>query len=233
MFGLVHSWLVIASVKARVAFYLPLFFRRFRSARFRRCFHRQWCANGVIVSVNDDTIILMILSPFVRPYQIFFFSLPCFSYVRLSLLYCDLFLCDSFGRLCWLHWGTWSFYWVCMLVWWVHGVFLHCFVFGLSVYGFCFPSGILVSECVLSFSSVSLMPASFKSVKSPVYVCSVDVLSCTVCTGVRVRFPRLVSVLVYCPVYVWTELDWKSGGTAPPCWGPAIQLTHEKKTEQG
>ena len=81
-------------------------------------------------------------------------------------------------------------------------MFLNCFLFRLSVFGFCFPSGILVSECVLSFSSVSLMPASFNFVLRPVYVCSVDVLSCTVCTGVRVRFPRLVSVLVYCPVYV-------------------------------
>ena len=59
-----------------------------------------------------------------------------------------------------------------------------------------------MSECVLSFSSVSLMPASFNVVLRPVYVCSTDVLSRTVSTGVRVRFPRLVSVLVYCPVYV-------------------------------
>ena len=83
-------------------------------------------------------------------------------------------------------------------------MFLNCFLFGLSVF---VRSGILVSECVFSFSSVSLMPASFDLFLRPVYVCSVDVLSCTVCTGVRVRFPRLVSVLVYCPVYVRTELD--------------------------
>ena len=101
-------------------------------------------------------------------------------------------------------------------------MFLNCFLFGLSVFVrsgilvsecvFSFSSvslmpafvrsGILVSECVFSFSSVSLMPASFDLFLRPVYVCSVDVLSCTVCTGVRVRFPRLVSVLVYCPVYV-------------------------------
>ena len=35
-----------ASVRARVRFHLPLFFRRFHSAR-RRCFFlRQWCARG-------------------------------------------------------------------------------------------------------------------------------------------------------------------------------------------
>lgn len=50
-------------------------------------------------------------------------------------------------------------------------------------------SGILVSECVLSFSSVSLMPASFDLFLRPVYVCSVDVLSCTVCTGVGFDSP--------------------------------------------
>ena len=81
-------------------------------------------------------------------------------------------------------------------------MFLNCFLFKLSVFGFCFPSGILVSERVLSFSLVSLLPASFNLFLCRVCVCSVDVLSCTLCIGLRVRFPRLVSVLVYCPVYV-------------------------------
>ena len=170
-------------------------------------------------------MMIVLLSPLVRRYIKSFLFLCSVSYVRLSLLYCVPFfviLLAAFVGCIGVH-GP--FDWVCMLVWWVHGVFLNCFLFGLSVF---VRSGILVSECVFSFSSVSLMPASFDLFLRPVYVCSVDVLSCTVCTGVRVRFPRLVSVLVYCPVYVWTELDWKSGGTAPPPWGPAIRLTHEK-----
>lgn len=148
-------------------------------------------------------MMIVLLSPFVRPYIKSFLFLCSVSYVRLSLLYCGPFfviLLAAFVGCIGVH-GP--FDWVCMLVWLVHGVFLNCFLFGLSVFGFCFPSGILVSECVLSFSSVSLMPASFNFVLRPVYVCSVDVLSCTVCTGVRVRFPRLVSVLVYCPVHAW------------------------------
>ena len=170
-------------------------------------------------------MMIVLLPPLVRRYIKSFLFLCSVSYVRLSLLYCVPFfviLLAAFVGCIGVH-GP--FDWVCMLVWWVHGVFLNCFLFGLSVF---VRSGILVSECVFSFSSVSLMPASFDLFLRPVYVCSVDVLSCTVCTGVRVRFPRLVSVLVYCPVYMWTELDWKSGGTAPPPWGPAIQLTHEK-----
>ena len=35
-----------ASVRARVHFHLPLFFRRFHSSRRRRFFLRQWCARG-------------------------------------------------------------------------------------------------------------------------------------------------------------------------------------------
>ena len=44
---------VIEKVKARVKFHLPLFFRRFKSERRRRYFHRQWGANGVVGSVVD------------------------------------------------------------------------------------------------------------------------------------------------------------------------------------
>lgn len=173
-------------------------------------------------------MMIVLLSPLVRLYQIFSFSLLCFLCSR--KLYCGPFfviLLVAFVGCIGVH-GP--FDWMCMLVWWVHGVFLNCFLFGLSVF---VRSGILVSECVLSCSSVSLMPASFDLFLRPVYVCSVDVLSCTVCTGVRVRFPRLVSVLVYCPVYVWTELDWKSGGTAPSRPGGRPFNLHTKKTEQG
>ena len=39
---------LICSIKARLHFFLPVFFRLFRSARRRRVFHKQWGANGVI-----------------------------------------------------------------------------------------------------------------------------------------------------------------------------------------
>ena len=56
------------------------------------------------------------------------------------------------------------------------------------------------------------------------------VLSCTVYVGVGVRFPQSVSVLVYCPGLLCVVLDFKSGGIAPPYWGPAIHCKHKKKT---
>ena len=42
---------VIESVKARVKFNLPLFFKRFKSSRRRRYFHRRWGARGTVASV--------------------------------------------------------------------------------------------------------------------------------------------------------------------------------------
>ena len=56
-----------------------------------------------------------------------------------------------------------------------------------------------LSECVLAILD-SLVPASFNFFCCPVHVCPVSVLSCTVYVGVGVRFPQLVSVLVYCPI---------------------------------
>lgn len=44
---------VIESVKARVKFNLPLFFKRFKSSRRRRYFRRQWGARGVVAAVVD------------------------------------------------------------------------------------------------------------------------------------------------------------------------------------
>lgn len=49
---------VIESVKARVKFNLPLFFKRFKSSRRRRYFHRQWGAGGVVASVASGHLIL-------------------------------------------------------------------------------------------------------------------------------------------------------------------------------
>ena len=46
--------------------------------------------------------------------------------------------------------------------------------------------------------------------------------------GVGVRFPQSVSVLVYCPGLLCVVLDFKSGGIAPPYWGPAIHCKHKK-----
>ena len=49
---------LIASVRARVRFHLPLFFRRFHSIRRRRYFLRQWCARGVIASLQQDRLLI-------------------------------------------------------------------------------------------------------------------------------------------------------------------------------
>ena len=47
---------LIASIKARVKFYLPLFFKRFRSRRRRRYFTRQRGGNDTICTVSDSTL---------------------------------------------------------------------------------------------------------------------------------------------------------------------------------
>ena len=47
-------------VKSRVRFYLPLFFRRFRSDRRRHFFVRQWGARGVAASVRDKVLMVHI-----------------------------------------------------------------------------------------------------------------------------------------------------------------------------
>ena len=49
---------VIESVKSRVRFHLPLFFRRFQSARRRRYFVRQWGARGVFCSLVNDRLVV-------------------------------------------------------------------------------------------------------------------------------------------------------------------------------
>ena len=46
---------LIASIKGRLSFYLPLLFKRFRSQRRRRFFQRQWGANGRIGKVVGDS----------------------------------------------------------------------------------------------------------------------------------------------------------------------------------
>ena len=48
---------LISGIRARVTFFLPLFFRRFRSARRRRYFIRQWGANGTICSLVDSDLV--------------------------------------------------------------------------------------------------------------------------------------------------------------------------------
>ena len=49
---------VIENVKTRVRFHLPIHFKRFRSARRRRFFHRQWGGRGVVASVVGDRLVL-------------------------------------------------------------------------------------------------------------------------------------------------------------------------------
>lgn len=47
---------VIESIKCRITFHLPLFFRRFRSPRQRRYFVCQWGARGTIASISDGNL---------------------------------------------------------------------------------------------------------------------------------------------------------------------------------
>ena len=46
---------LIASIKGRLSFYLPLLFKRFRSRRRRRFFQRHWGANGRIGKFLGDS----------------------------------------------------------------------------------------------------------------------------------------------------------------------------------
>ena len=46
---------LIASIKGRLSFYLPLLFKRFRCRRKRRFFQRQWGVNGRIGMVVGDS----------------------------------------------------------------------------------------------------------------------------------------------------------------------------------
>ena len=46
---------LIAGIKGRLSFYLPLLFKRFRSRRRRRFFQRQWGSNGRIGKVVGDS----------------------------------------------------------------------------------------------------------------------------------------------------------------------------------
>ena len=49
---------VLANVRARIRFHLPIFFKRFRSPRRRRLFVRQWGACNVVASfVNDHLVV--------------------------------------------------------------------------------------------------------------------------------------------------------------------------------
>ena len=51
---------VIASIKARLKFNLPILFKRFKSDRRRRFFHRQWGARGTIGSVVNRSVVFSI-----------------------------------------------------------------------------------------------------------------------------------------------------------------------------
>ena len=49
---------LIAKVRSRVGFHLSLLFKRYKSLRRRRIFHRRWGAAGIIGSVVDDRFVL-------------------------------------------------------------------------------------------------------------------------------------------------------------------------------
>ena len=69
---------LVAVIKARLRFYLPLFFKRFISICRRRFFMRQWVANGIFGSLSGSTF--SVLSSF----HLFFFSC-CFYPVFILL----------------------------------------------------------------------------------------------------------------------------------------------------
>ena len=48
---------LLAGLKARLRFYLPLFFKRFISTRRKRFFLRQWGASGVIFSIRGRNLV--------------------------------------------------------------------------------------------------------------------------------------------------------------------------------
>ena len=49
---------IVARVKSRVKFNLPLFFKRFKSSRRKCYFHRQWGARGVVASAAAGQLTL-------------------------------------------------------------------------------------------------------------------------------------------------------------------------------
>ena len=51
---------LLAQLKQRLRFYLPLFFKRFKSQRRRRYFLRQWGANGVVGCLEGDSFKVVI-----------------------------------------------------------------------------------------------------------------------------------------------------------------------------
>lgn len=48
---------LVAAIKARLRFYLPLFFKRFLSHRRRLFFVRQWAGNGIFGSISGPSLI--------------------------------------------------------------------------------------------------------------------------------------------------------------------------------
>ena len=51
---------VLENVKVRLRFNLPVLYRRFKSSRLRRYFHRKWGARGVLAVLVDGRFILKI-----------------------------------------------------------------------------------------------------------------------------------------------------------------------------
>ena len=49
---------LIATIKARVSFYLPIFAKRFSSSRRRSFFLRQWAAGGLLGAFRDSTFVV-------------------------------------------------------------------------------------------------------------------------------------------------------------------------------
>ena len=119
------AFVVIEMVKSRVRFFLPLLFKRFKSPRRRRFFHRQWGASGVI---GLWLIVVFSCPPsdlFLFPFACCCFSPSCFLCWCCAFIACPALLTAN-QRLCWISRLTGDLFLVCHLLlrWIVFPVFL-------------------------------------------------------------------------------------------------------------
>ena len=83
---------LITSIKGRLTFYSPLFFKHYRSRRRRRFFQRRWGANGYIGKVVGDSFLRFFI----------FIATELFLFVCCLWSACVSLPFAPFGRPCWL-----------------------------------------------------------------------------------------------------------------------------------
>ena len=89
---------LLACVRSRIHFYLPLFFKRFASSRRRCFFNRQWGANGAVGVVSEDSFNLSLWACFL---PMCFFFYPMVAFIVSTVLASRSFLFLPRGRLYW------------------------------------------------------------------------------------------------------------------------------------